>query len=75
MHIPVFGNGDVDTGEGDGNARRVWIDGKIGREYWLSLGFREVKHFLKRKYLAPPTLEERVEAKDITNGHSLKGEN
>ncbi|MEM9143097.1 MAG: tRNA dihydrouridine synthase DusB [Bacteroidota bacterium] len=66
MHIPVFGNGDVDSPEA---AMRMWddygLDGAmIGR---ASIGypwfFAAVKHFFKTgEHLAPPTMEERVTA-------------
>lgn len=65
MHIPVFGNGDVNTPERAVEMRdRYGLDGAmIGR---ASIGypwfFREVKHFFETgKHLAPPTLQERVE--------------
>lgn len=66
MYIPVFGNGDVDTPEAALRMRDDFgLDGAmIGR---ASIGypwfFREVKHyFATGKHLAPPTLQERVEA-------------
>ena len=66
MHIPVFGNGDVDSPEAALRMRDDFgLDGAmIGR---ASIGypwfFREVKHFLKTgEHLAPPTMEERVDA-------------
>ena len=66
MHIPVFGNGDVDTPEAAMRMRDDYgLDGAmIGR---ASIGypwfFKEVKHFFKSgSHLAPPTLAERVEA-------------
>lgn len=66
MHIPVFGNGDIDTPEAALIMRDEYgLDGAmIGR---ASIGypwfFREVKHFFATgEHLAPPTLEERVEA-------------
>ncbi len=65
MHIPVFGNGDVNTPERAVEMRdKYGLDGAmIGR---ASIGypwfFREVKHFFGTgKHLAPPTLTERVE--------------
>lgn len=65
MHIPVFGNGDIDTPEKARDYRaRYGVDGvMIGR---ASIGypwvFREIKHFLQTgEHLAPPTLPERVE--------------
>jgi tRNA-dihydrouridine synthase B len=66
MHIPVFGNGDVDTPEAAKKMRDIYgLDGAmIGR---ASIGypwfFKEVKHFLKTgSHLPPPTMEERVQA-------------
>lgn len=66
IKIPVFGNGDVDTPE---KAKLMFdtygVDGiMIGR---ASIGypwiFREVKHYLATgEKLAPPTLNERIEA-------------
>ncbi|WP_109098885.1 tRNA dihydrouridine synthase DusB [Aquimarina sp. AU58] len=66
MHIPVFGNGDVDTPERAMEMRDQYgLDGAmIGR---ASIGypwfFKEVKHFFKTgEHLPPPTIEERVNA-------------
>ena len=66
MHIPVFGNGDVDSPEAAMRMRDVYgLDGAmIGR---ASIGypwfFREVKHFFKTgTHLPPPTMEQRVTA-------------
>ncbi|WP_025742501.1 tRNA dihydrouridine synthase DusB [Aquimarina pacifica] len=66
MHIPVFGNGDVDTPERAVEMRDTYgLDGAmIGR---ASIGypwfFKEVKHFFETgTHLAPPTIEERVTA-------------
>ncbi|TBN03975.1 tRNA dihydrouridine synthase DusB [Hyunsoonleella flava] len=66
MHIPVFGNGDVDTPEKAAEMRDSYgLDGAmIGR---ASIGnpwfFKQVKHFFKTgEHLAPISLEERVEA-------------
>ncbi|GGD17802.1 tRNA dihydrouridine synthase DusB [Hyunsoonleella pacifica] len=66
MHIPVFGNGDVDTPEKAAEMRDNYgLDGAmIGR---ASIGnpwfFKQVKHFFKTgEHLAPISLEERVEA-------------
>ena len=64
MHIPVFGNGDVNSPERAEEMRdKYGLDGAmIGR---ASIGypwfFKEVKHYFKTgTHLAPPTLEERV---------------
>jgi tRNA-dihydrouridine synthase B len=66
MHIPIFGNGDVDTPEKAWEYRhRYGIDGiMIGRAAignpWI---FREIKHYFEtRTFLAPPTVAERVAA-------------
>lgn len=66
MHIPVFGNGDVDTPERAMEMRdKYGLDGAmIGR---ASIGypwfFREVKHFFETgNHLSPPTMQERVDA-------------
>ncbi len=65
MHIPVFGNGDVNTPERAKEMRdKFGLDGAmIGR---ASIGypwfFKEVKHFFETgKHLPPPTIQERVE--------------
>jgi tRNA-dihydrouridine synthase B len=64
IHIPIFGNGDVDSPEmAVGNKNCYGVDGiMIGR---ASIGypwiFREIKHFIATgKHLAPPTLQERI---------------
>jgi len=64
MHIPVFGNGDVDTPERAVEMRdKYGLDGAmIGR---ASIGypwfFNEVKHFFETgTHKAPPTIAERV---------------
>jgi len=66
MHIPVFGNGDVNTLERAKEMRDSFgLDGAmIGR---ASIGnpwfFREVQHYLKTgKKLLNPTMSERIEA-------------
>ncbi len=66
MHIPVFGNGDVDTPERAMEMRDEYgLDGcMIGR---ASIGnpwfFKQVKHFFKTgEHLEPVSLKERVEA-------------
>ena len=66
MHVPVFGNGDVNTPEAAIKMRDEFgLDGAmIGR---ASIGypwfFREVKHFMQTgQHLDPPTMQERVEA-------------
>ena len=66
MHIPVFGNGDIDSPEAAMKMRDEYgLDGAmIGR---ASIGypwfFKEVKHFFETgTHLAPPTMKERVHA-------------
>ncbi len=66
MHIPVFGNGDIDSPEkAEAYRNKYGVDGiMIGR---ASIGnpwiFREIKHYFKTgETLAPPTIDERVEA-------------
>ena len=70
MHIPVFGNGDVDSPEKAMEMRdRYGLDGAmIGR---ASIGyprfFNEVKHFFKTgEHLPKPTIAERV---DVARRH------
>jgi nifR3 family TIM-barrel protein len=70
MHIPVFGNGDVNTPERAVEMRDEYgLDGAmIGR---ASIGypwfFREVKHFFETgKHLTPPTMQERI---DVARRH------
>jgi hypothetical protein len=65
MHIPVFGNGDVDTPERAVMMRDEFgLDGAmIGRACignpWF---FGQVKHYFKKKvHLSPPTIKDRVE--------------
>ncbi|MEM7187228.1 MAG: tRNA dihydrouridine synthase DusB [Bacteroidota bacterium] len=66
MHIPVFGNGDVNSPERAVEMRdKYGLDGAmIGR---ASIGypwfFKEVKHYFETgTHCAPPTMSERVEA-------------
>lgn len=70
MHIPVFGNGDVNTPERAVEMRdKFGLDGAmIGR---ASIGypwfFREVKHFFETgTHLEPPTMQERI---DVARRH------
>jgi nifR3 family TIM-barrel protein len=65
IHIPIFGNGDVDSAEKAKSMRDDYgLDGAmIGR---ASIGnpwfFKDVKHFFATgTHLEPPTLKERVE--------------
>lgn len=80
IHIPIFGNGDIDTPQKAlAYKNKYAIDGiMIGR---ASIGypwiFKEIKHFLKTgKLLAPPTLEERIKTvkEHLTHAVQWKGE-
>jgi len=80
MHIPVFGNGDIDSPEKALEYKTKYgVSGvMIGR---ASIGypwiFNEIKHFVKTgEHLAPPTIIDRVEAAEAHLKHSLewKGE-
>lgn len=73
IHIPIFGNGDIDTPQKALEYKnRYGVDGlMIGRAAigypWF---FREVKHFLQTgDMLAPPAIEERVA---VCREHLLK---
>lgn len=66
IHIPVFGNGDIDSPQKAlAYKNRYGVDGiMIGR---ASIGypwiFREIRHFLNTgEMLPPPTIQERVDA-------------
>ncbi|MCB0552047.1 MAG: tRNA dihydrouridine synthase DusB, partial [Phaeodactylibacter sp.] len=66
IHIPIFGNGDIDSPQKALEYReRYGVDGiMIGR---ASIGypwiFREIKHYLETgELLPPPTIQERVSA-------------
>lgn len=65
IHIPIFGNGDIDSPEKALAYKNKYdVDGiMIGRAAigypWI---FREIKHYLQTgEMLPPPTIEERVE--------------
>ena len=65
IHIPVFGNGDIDSPEKALEYKKRYdVDGiMIGRAAigypWI---FNEIKHFLQRgEHLVPPTIEQRAE--------------
>ncbi len=73
MHIPIFGNGDIDSPQKALEYKnRYGIDGiMIGRAAigypWI---FREIKHFLETKTVLPaPNLKERIE---VCRKHLLK---
>jgi nifR3 family TIM-barrel protein len=80
IHIPVIGNGDIDSPEKALLYKNKYgVDGiMIGR---ASIGypwiFREIKHFVQTgEHLAPPTVEERVAAarQHFTHSVDWKGE-
>ncbi len=80
MHIPIFGNGDIDSPQKAKEYKdRYDVDGMmIGR---ASIGypwiFREIKHYLANGTLmAPPSVEERVDAarKHLIKSVSWKGD-
>jgi nifR3 family TIM-barrel protein len=79
IKIPIFGNGDIDSGPKAAAYRdRYGVDGiMIGRAAigypWI---FREIKHyFATGEELAPPTIEERVAAarEHLTRSLEWKG--
>lgn len=65
IHIPIFGNGDIDSPEKAWEYKEKFgVDGiMIGR---ASIGypwiFREIKHYFQTKETLPPTIQERVDA-------------
>lgn len=80
IHIPIFGNGDINSPQKAVEYKeRYGVDGiMIGRAAigypWI---FREIKHYVATgKILAPPTIEERVNAARQHLKHSIewKGE-
>jgi nifR3 family TIM-barrel protein len=80
IHIPIFGNGDIDTPEKAlVYKNRYGVDGvMIGRAAigypWI---FREIKHFLNTgEHLAAPSIEERIAAckKHLEGSMAWKGE-
>lgn len=79
IHIPIFGNGDIDSPlKAKEYKEKYGIDGiMIGRAAighpWI---FREIKHYLATgEILPPPTVEERVDAarKHLINSIEWKG--
>ena len=75
MHIPIFGNGDVNTPERVKEIKKKYgVDGvMIGRGAigypWI---FKEIKHYLKTgDYLTPPSIAERVAACKQHLKHSI----
>ncbi len=80
VHIPIIGNGDIDSPEKAMSYRKKYgVDGiMIGR---ASIGnpwiFREIKHYFKTgEILSPPTTSEKVNAAKTHLRHSIewKGE-
>ena len=76
MHIPIYGNGEVDTPEKVAEVKNKYgVDGvMIGRAAigypWI---FNEIKHFLKTgEHLAPPTIADRVIACKQHLKHSIE---
>ena len=76
MHIPIFGNGDVNTPEKAVEYRaRYGVDGvMIGRgaigNPWI---FNEIKHFIKTgTHLSPPSIADRVDACKQHLKHSIE---
>lgn len=80
IHIPIFGNGDIDSPEKAVEyKKRFGVDGlMIGRAAigypWI---FREIKHYIKTGELpAPPTIQERIDVikKHLSNSMKWKGD-
>src|ERR1044072_2354377 len=80
MHIPIFGNGDIDSPEKALEYKnRHGVDGiMIGRAAigypWI---FNEIKHYLQTgEHLPPPTIEQRVNVikKHLQRSIEWKGE-
>lgn len=80
IHIPIFGNGDIDSPQKAIEYRnRYGVDGvMIGRAAigypWI---FREIKHYRATgELLSPPTVEERIQAcrKHLHGSIAWKGE-
>ena len=76
MHIPIFGNGDINNPEKAAEAKKKYgVDGvMIGRAAigypWI---FKEIKHYLKTgMHLNPPTISERVLACKQHLRHSIE---
>lgn len=80
IQIPIFGNGDIDSPQKAVEYKNTYgVDGvMIGRAAigypWI---FREIKHYIKTgELLAPPTLDERLDAcgKHLHGSVKWKGE-
>jgi len=76
MHIPIIGNGDIDSAEKAAAAfERYGIDGiMIGRAtYGRPWIFKEIRHFLKTgEQLKQPSVHERVELAKLHFAKSLE---
>ena len=76
MHIPIIGNGDIDSAEKAAAAfERYDIDGiMIGRAtYGRPWIFKEIRHFLKTgEQLKQPSVHERVELAKLHFAKSLE---
>jgi tRNA-dihydrouridine synthase len=79
IHIPIFGNGDIDSPEKALEYKnRYGVDGiMIGRAAigypWI---FNEIKHFVRtREHLPPPTIEQRIDVcrKHLRRSYEWKG--
>ena len=79
MHIPIFGNGDIDSPQKAVEYRdKYGVDGiMIGRAAigypWI---FEEIKHYIKTgELMAPPSIEERVAVckKHLHRSYEWKG--
>jgi len=80
IHIPIFGNGDIDSSQKAMEYKNKYgVDGiMIGRAAigypWI---FREIKHYMQTgEVLPPPTIEERIAAcrKHLHGSVAWKGE-
>ncbi|HET9826389.1 MAG TPA: tRNA-dihydrouridine synthase, partial [Chitinophagaceae bacterium] len=76
IHIPIFGNGDIDSPEKALEyKKRFGVDGiMIGRAAigypWI---FNEIKYFLRTgKHLQPPSIEQRVDVIRQHLNHSVR---
>jgi tRNA-dihydrouridine synthase B len=79
IHIPIFGNGDIDSPEKAVEYKnRYGVDGiMIGRAAigypWI---FNDIKHFVKTgEHLPPPSIEQRIEVcrKHLRRSYEWKG--
>jgi tRNA-dihydrouridine synthase B len=79
IHMPIFGNGDIDSAEKALEYKnRYGVDGiMIGRAAigypWI---FNEIKHFVRTgEHLPPPTIEQRIDVcrKHLRRSYEWKG--